>query len=107
MGIRKIVLFLPDPFNLQKRPLVVAEACGKVLLQPGLHRLADFIAAGLLQLAHILRHLFVVAARHGEEQPLQIAGDEDIHRGRACGIEWPVAVIHPCGEEISEDIVAV
>ena len=56
---------------------------------------------------HVALHLRVVLAGEVEQQPLQVAGHQDVHGGAHGGVEGPVLVVHAGAEEVRQHVVAV
>ena len=91
-----------DPLGL----LVVAKVPLEPLLQPVLNTAAHLVPARLGQLGHVLPHLRRVLGQ-GQQQPLQVGGDQDVHGGGHGVVKLPVPVVDPLPEEFGEHVVAV
>ena len=69
--------------------------------------LAHLIFLFFFQSLHQCGNFFSVTTGEMVEQPLQIAGDENIH-GRGTGyIKFPIAVVDSCSDEISQNLVFI
>ena len=86
--------------------VIGAITADKVLAYDGLHCIGDLITPGACEFGHIACHLSIAAA-HGIEQALKVAGYENIHRRGNRGIECPVAIVHTAREEISQNVILV
>ena len=106
MGINQIAV---SAVRLPDHPLgfpVVAAVALEALLQLVLNPVAHLIPAHIAEPGHVVLHLRRVPGE-GVEQPLQIGGDENIHRGGHGVVERPVPVVDAGAQEVGEHIVAV
>ena len=106
MGVRQIMMLLPQRPDGSLGGDIVAAAApedGLDLLQ---QRLRYLVGAGLLQLLHQSRHQSGIAAEQ-IQQPLQIAGHQNVHGGGNGLIEGAVAVIAAGAQELCQHVVGV
>ncbi len=71
------------------------------------HNGSNLIAAILGQLLHQSPIRLVALIRNLVNQPLQITGNQDIHRGRAGQQKLPVTVIAACPKEIIQHLIVI
>ena len=106
--IHQVMIFFPCATNLRADARLVNAARKVALLQRRLHRLVDGIALLARQIAHEPRDARAVAAAQIKQQPLQIRGDEDIHRRRDGLVEWAVFHIVYAGvDKVGQHVVFV
>ena len=67
----------------------------------------DFIAFLRLQFRHELPDLRAVIAGEMIEEPLQIAGDQNVHGGGVGQIEFPVGIVNACVEKVGQHPVLI
>ena len=106
MGVDEVVVLLINAADHGLGLRVVAEIASEPLLQLLPHPVADLIGPGGGQLGHVVLHLLVILGQR-QQEPLQVAGDQDVHGGRDGVVEGAVAVIAAGADEVSEHIVAV
>ena len=107
VSVDQVVFLLPHLTDGLLSLLLGGKTGGKLVMDLCLDGIIDLIAAAGIQLSHVIGHQLVVLAGEGVEQTLQIAGDQDIHRGRHGGVEGTVTVIGAGPKEIRQHIVAV
>ena len=99
VGVDEVVVLLIDAADHGLGLRVVAEIASEPLLQLLPHPVADLIGPGGGQLGHVVLHLLVILGQR-QQEPLQVAGDQDIHRRRRGQDKFTVSVILTGTEEI-------
>ena len=94
VGIDEVAVLLPHPPDDLLGFSVAAEACGEKAGELFADGFVHLVPPRPAQLGHIVPHTGIVMVRQGKEQPLQIGGDQDVHRGRHGVVEGAVAVVH-------------
>ena len=107
VGVDEIAVFFLITADGGLCGLFRAEAAPELVRQLCLDIAGHLIAPGSGEGVHIIPHLGVVLAGEVEQQPLQIAGDQNVHRGADGGMERPVPIVNAGTEEIRQHIVAV
>lgn len=92
VGVDEVVVLLINAADHGLGLRVVAEIASEPLLQLLPHPVADLIGPGGGQLGHVVLHLLVILGQR-QQEPLQVAGDQDVHGGRDGVVEGAVAVI--------------
>ena len=106
VGVHHIAGPLIDPADRVRRLLLRGVAGGKVR-ELFLHGLRDRVAPLRLQAGHQRRVHTGVPAADLIDEPLQVAGYEDVH-GRGCGqLKRPVPVVRAGPEEVKEHPVLI
>ena len=89
------------------RALVVAAAG----TENGVYRVHDVfghsVLAFFLQVVHHLAHELIGISARNEQQALEVARNEDIHRRRRGGIEAAVDIVNAALEEVGEHAVFI
>ena len=86
MGIDEIAGLAPGGADRGRGFGLVGAAGVELLADRGEHRIRQHEAAGLLQRRHQPAHAGGIAPAGLEQQPLEIRGDLDVHRGRGRGV---------------------
>ena len=106
MGIQKITRILKYPADFRLRFLPVRVSGGKVLhCVP--HFRPDGVPPRFRKLFHQPSGFLCVPAATQIEEPLQIAGNQDVHGGRRGQEKLPVPVIRPALEKVIQDLVVI
>ena len=107
MGIAGVGILLVDLVNGLLGVRIVAEAGAEIRLECLLDCIRYRIGALLCQRTEPLPDLGVVLSGEQVQQPLQIAGNENIHGGGAGCKEFPVPVVHAGVDEVGQHLVDV
>ena len=99
-----LLIILGDGF---RGPRLVAEAAPELLPEGRLDSLRNLILPAGVQGLHIAPDFRVVLPGEVEQQPLQVAGHQNVHRGTHGGVEGPVFVVHAGAEEIRQHVVFI
>ena len=107
-GVRvaEIMVLLPDPADGPLRLVVAAAARPEDGLNFLLQLLRHLVGAVLGELAHQLRHQLLVAGEQ-EQQALEVARHQNVHRGRAGEVERALLIIAARADEVGEHVVGV
>ena len=87
--------------------LVVNRRTIEKILYFTLDFIADLVTPILFQLLHPANHHAIILAGQIVQQPLQIAGNKDIHRGRHGSVEISVAVVNPGANKVGQHPVGI
>ena len=89
------------------RFLLAAEAAPEFLRQLCFDSIGHLIASRFAESLHIAPYFFIVLSGEVKQQPLQIAGHQNVHGGRRGLIEGPPPVVYTGGDELRQHIVGV
>ena len=79
MGVAEIGKLLKQPVNLLPGLPVAAPESGEALVQLLPHPVGDMVLPLPAKALHQSGNQLVVPARKGKEQPLQVAGHQNVH----------------------------
>ncbi len=107
MRVAQIAVVFKCLFNRIFRALIVAAAGAENGVYCAHYIFGHGVLALLLEVAHHLAHELIGIAARNEEQTLEVARNENIHRRRRSRIEAAVDVINAGVKEIGEHTVFV
>ena len=107
-GVRvaEIMMLLPDPADGPLRLGVAAAARPEEGLNFLLQLLRHLVGAVLGELTHQLRHHLLVAGEQ-EQQALEVARHQNVHRGRAGEVERALFIVAARADKVGEHVVGV
>ena len=106
MGIDEVTGLAPGGADRSRRFGLIGAAGVELLADRGQHGIRQHETSGLFQRAHQPANAVGVAAARLEQQPLEIRGDLDVHRGRSGGVN--LAHLIDAGlERARQDVVDV
>ena len=100
-------MILPIPADGFLRFLLRTAAAPEGIVQLCFDIVGHLIPACAAQCIHIHPDFGVVLPGEVEQQPFQIAGDQNVHRRTDGGVEGPVPVIDAGAEEVRQHVIAV